>query len=130
MCLMRLERKRALWAASAWQRVDSDFNCQQQDIEKNERQLVIREGVLFYYDNARPRVLLVTRYIFWSENFAHLPYSLDNQMAQDLVVCFCEDPQNFFNGVNLSSMEEYRKHLPLFVARKFYSDRFSVLQER
>lgn len=51
-------------------------------------------------------------------------------MAQDLVVCFCEDPQNFFNGVNLSSVEEYRKHLPLFVARKFYSDRFSVLQER
>ena len=103
--------------------INSNKCCSQLDqlkvaLDEKCPELVNRKRIIFYQDNTRPHVSLMTRQkllqLGW-EVLSHLPYSPD---IAPLDFHLFQSFQNFLNGKNFSSLEDYKKHLEQFLAQK------------
>ena len=87
-------------------------------LDEKHPELVNRKCILFHQDNARPHVSLMTRQkllqLGW-EVLIHRPYSPD--IAPSDFHLF-RSLQNFLNGKNFNSLEDCKRHLEQFFAKK------------
>ena len=102
-------------------------------LDRKHPELVNRKCILFYQDNARLHVSLMTRQkllqLGW-EVLIHLPYTptiapLDFYLFRSL--------QNSLNGKNFHSLEDCKRYLEQFFVQKdnkFWEDGFMKLPER
>ncbi|OAD59371.1 Histone-lysine N-methyltransferase SETMAR, partial [Eufriesea mexicana] len=95
--------------------------------------IVNRKGVVFYQDNARPHISLITRQklleLDW-DVLPHPPYSSD--LAPSDFHLF-QSLQNSFNGKNFYSLVKIKNHIEKFFAEKperFWKDGIIKLPER
>lgn len=120
------------------QTIDSIKFCSQLDrlkaaIDKKRPELVNGKGVVFYRDNDRPHVSLMTRQkllqLDW-EVLTHPPYSPDITPSDYHLF---RSLQNFIDEKKLNSLEDCERHLEQFLSekdKKFWEDGIMKLPER
>ena len=118
------------------QMINSNKYCSQLDQLYSNRkhlELVSRKHIIFYQDNTRPHVSLMTRQkllqLGW-EVLIHPPYSPDIALSD---FPFFWSLQNSLNGKNFNSLEDCKRHLEQFFAqkdKKFWEDGIMKLPEK
>ena len=105
------------------QTINSNEYCSQLDqlkaaLDEKRPELVNRKRIIFHQDNTRLHVSLMTRQkllqLGW-EVLIHLPYSPD---IAPLDFHLFRSLQNSLNGKNVNSVEDCKRHLKQFFARK------------
>ena len=118
--------------------INSNKYCSQLDqlkaaLDEKRPELAKRKCIIFHQDNARAHVSLMTRQnllqLSW-EILIQLPYSPDSAPSDFHLFRFL---QNSLNGKNFNSLEDCKRHLEQFLARKdkkFWEDGIVKLPEK
>ena len=120
------------------QTINSNKYCSQVDqlkaaLDENCRELVNRKCIIFYQDNARPHVSLMTREKLLQLGREVLIHSSYSPGIAPLCFHLLRSLQNSLNGKNFNSLEDCKWHLEQFFAqkdKKFWEDGIMKLPEK